>query len=136
MKYLLDFIVTEKVAVGMLFMGIFIVLAGMFAVGIVVIYHRIIKCRKTVGKEWMMKITIPEERMDKIDFDTVLKKYVLSKELVMVRTLEKEKSCEYYYRVVLKSKEVKELLMNTVYHMNSVKDVCCEEEKGQDCPYS
>ena len=69
----------------------------MILIGFAVImtrYHILKGSLETDDKEYMMKITVPEERMDKINFDVVIKQFTISKELIMIRTSEKNKSCE------------------------------------------
>ena len=64
----------------------------MILIGFAVImtrYHILKGSLETDVKEYMMKITVPEERMDKINCDVVIKQFNISKELIMIRTSEK-----------------------------------------------
>lgn len=98
----------------------------MILIGFAVImtrYHILKGSLETDDKEYMMKITVPEERMDKINFDVVIKQFTISKELIMIRTSEKNKSCEYYYHVLIKSKAEKQALLINIYKMSGVLEV-------------
>lgn len=120
---------TVGIATGTGYLGIAIALTIILCVVIVVIYYMLMKKNHV---EWTVKITIPENKMDEINFECVLREFAVSQELLMIKTSEMEKICIYYYHVILKPNTDEKVMLDSIYKKGHILEVSYEKDNEEE----